>query len=86
MIEREEREDTQVDHLVSLLQDDRRKWMQTFTLVPIKPCLSLPAIQSFQYIGDELHRHGAYDPDPYLVGLHCCFYAAITDLLNSMLD
>ena len=54
---------------------------ERFILVPIQPWLSLPAVQSFQYIGDELHRHGAYDPDPYLVVFvgyyHCSDRASI---------
>ena len=86
LIEREEREDMQVDHLVSVSQNDRRKCMGMFILVPIRPCLSLPAVQSFQYIGDELHRHGAYDPDPYLVIFYFRCYVAITDLFDSVFD
>ena len=86
LIERQEREDAQIDHLVSVSQDNCRKQKGEFILVPIRPCLSLPVVQSFQYIGDELHRHGAYDPDPYLVVLFGYCHVAIAHLFNAVLD
>ena len=38
-----------------------------YYLVPIQNCLSLIAINCFQYMGDELHRQLNAEPDTYLV-------------------